>query len=180
MSLSGLLPLLPPPESPIAALHLDDWGAVQQILGTPVPGDYREFISVYGSGAIDRFVIQVLNLSLEWDRSMSDELCAALASLHEDPYSDQPFPVFPEPGGLLPWGSGDDGDTFCWKTIGEPDDWPIVLFPRWGDVYFEYDLAMTDYLGGLVEGRIESKLSGEWRVDHIYTSYLLGSGAPRG
>ena len=39
-----------------------------------------------------------------------------------------PYPVYPEPGGLLPWGGIRDGGYAFWLTgPGEPVGWPVVL-----------------------------------------------------
>lgn len=41
-----------------------------------------------------------------------------------------PYPVFPEPGGLLPFGSFGDVDVLNWLTVGEPEAWPFVYYDR--------------------------------------------------
>jgi hypothetical protein len=48
-----------------------------------------------------------------------------------------PYPIFPEPGGLLPWASGPRLEQVFWLTADtDPDRWPVVLadaeFQRWG------------------------------------------------
>jgi hypothetical protein len=41
-----------------------------------------------------------------------------------------PYPVFPEPGGLLPFGTLGDVDNLNWLAVGEPDRWPFVYYDR--------------------------------------------------
>src|SRR5258708_11837030 len=50
----------------------------------------------------------------------------AFAPLWDDCPEDFTYPLFPEPGGQLPWASTGDGDQLCWLTGGEPDNWPAV------------------------------------------------------
>ncbi|WP_203701103.1 hypothetical protein [Asanoa iriomotensis] len=47
-----------------------------------------------------------------------------------------PHPIYPEPGGLLPWARGPRMDPVCWLTNDDdPDRWPLVAvdaeFQRW-------------------------------------------------
>ncbi|WP_354641145.1 hypothetical protein [Kitasatospora camelliae] len=43
---------------------------------------------------------------------------------------DHPLAVWPEPGGFLPFGSTIDADMLGWLTEGEPDAWPLIVWPR--------------------------------------------------
>ncbi|MEQ8853668.1 hypothetical protein [Gimesia sp.] len=42
--------------------------------------------------------------------------------------NNHPFQGYPEPEGLLGWGTTPDGDFFNWRTLGEPDDWDCVFY----------------------------------------------------
>jgi hypothetical protein len=33
----------------------------------------------------------------------------------------------------LPFADSIDGDVFGWLTLGEPDDWPVIVYPRHED-----------------------------------------------
>ena len=39
-----------------------------------------------------------------------------------------PFPIFPEPGGLLPAGGDTNGGSIFWITDGPPGEWSLVLY----------------------------------------------------
>lgn len=39
-------------------------------------------------------------------------------------------PLWPEPGGFLPFGDSIDGDQLGWLTCGEPDEWPLIFALR--------------------------------------------------
>ena len=54
--------------------------------------------------------------------------------------------LFPEPGGLLPFGHRDDL-YFTWKTDGRPDEWKVVaLWTYDHDGYKKYDMNFTSFL----------------------------------
>jgi hypothetical protein len=44
-----------------------------------------------------------------------------------------PLPVWPEPGGFLPFADSIDGDQLGWLTEGEPDSWPLIVHQRHAD-----------------------------------------------
>lgn len=66
-------------------------------------------------------------------------------------FSEQvPFPLWPEPGGLLPWGSTDNNDHVFWLTIGEPDRWPVVA-TNW-DEWWVCSGGMQSFLVNVLNG----------------------------
>lgn len=65
------------------------------------------------------------------------------------------FPLFFEPGGLLPWAASDDGDVFCWSTDGASGTWEGVTVPR-SDSPERFKLSMAQFLVQGLTGRIKS------------------------
>ncbi|MGW0807206.1 hypothetical protein [Nonomuraea sp. NPDC002799] len=63
-----------------------------------------------------------------------------------------PFAAWPEPGGFLSWGSSIDGDRLGWLTVGEPDSWPVAIWPRHSDDHRVITLMMTEVLMGWFSG----------------------------
>lgn len=61
------------------------------------------------------------------------------------------YPVFPESGGLLMWGSSIDGDEFHWRTEGQPNEWTVVVAGR-NDDWFHYEGRLSSYLAWLCSG----------------------------
>lgn len=47
--------IISPPEVPLEVPSGSEWDAYEARLGTPLPGDYRNLISKYGTGGFDEF-----------------------------------------------------------------------------------------------------------------------------
>jgi hypothetical protein len=76
--------------------------------------------------------------------------------LREQFPEDYPYPLYFEPGGLLPWGISEDGDYYyCWLTRGLPDKWPVITVPRHADVEL-FEMTMVKFIEGALLGEIES------------------------
>ncbi|PNE16959.1 hypothetical protein B1H26_18400 [Amycolatopsis sp. BJA-103] len=109
------------------------WGAVEGRVGTSFPGDYKEFMSRFPSGAF-RDVIRILNpiqnsehLTLfkeEFDRNL-----IGVKMARENGYDS--FPPFPEPGGVIPFASDFAGGALFWLPwTSDPDKWHVVYQSR--------------------------------------------------
>ncbi|GGE27443.1 hypothetical protein GCM10011571_32090 [Marinithermofilum abyssi] len=99
---------------------------IEKQLGTPLPTDYKEFISIYGTGSIEHF-IWVLNPFVDNEHlnlisEKSDILDAYTVLKNEFPHHFK-HEVYPNKNGLLPWGITDNGDELFWLTDGTPDHW---------------------------------------------------------
>jgi hypothetical protein len=133
-----------------------DWSDVTQRLGTELPTDYKELITTLGVGCINEFVyilspfssFQNLEHAVYRSRTMHARFVETLG------VDDITYPIFPKPGGLLPWGSSWDDDTFHWITNGgDPDSWPVFVEGRYGE-RGEYPLTMTEFLVESLRGEI--------------------------
>jgi len=56
MALTSLRKVLPPPATPTETTGAGSWPPVEASLGIHLPGDYKEFIDVYGTGVIGDFL----------------------------------------------------------------------------------------------------------------------------
>lgn len=129
--LDDLRRALPPPKRPID--HHGDWAGIESSIGMGLPSDYKAFISLYGGGQIGKCL--VVSSPFLWVRHGRDvrEAWANWASFYPDiaVYGEViPYPVFPQPGGLLPFGNLGDVNILNWLTVGEPDCWPFVYYDR--------------------------------------------------
>src|SRR5213080_939730 len=121
MLIDSLAAILPQPPDPREMGSFAAWGDVHNRIGEVLPEDYIQFIKRYGTGVIDGW-LHVLNpfaanphlnlLSSAW------RFLDALRTIKTEFPDSIPFPLYFEPGGLLPWGNSIDGDIFCWRTAG--------------------------------------------------------------
>jgi len=149
MKLQTLSFILPPPIHPIGAILASDWAVTEAELGTCLPCDYKEFISLYGTGYIDNFLAifspasknKFINIV---ERSKSD--LEGLRDLRISYPSQYHFERYPASGGLLGFGTTDNGEILYWRTSGPPDDWNVVVYEARGPEYFEYSGNMMSFL----------------------------------
>jgi hypothetical protein len=102
------------------------WPVVEAGLGLGLPGSYKVLVERFGASSWRDF-LHVLSPHDErsW-RSATAALEADRASRREFPQH-YPLPLYPEPGGLLPWAVTDNGDTLYFVTAGPPDGWPTLI-----------------------------------------------------
>ena len=62
----------------------------------------------------------------------------------------QPFPFFPEKGGLFPCGEYNGEYTLYWKT--DEEKWTIVLYLN--DYYTEFNMSLTEFIYKLITKEI--------------------------
>jgi hypothetical protein len=118
-----LEPLLPERDPPPARI---DWEAVVGRLGTALPADYRDLCERWGRVRVDRWL--TVEAPADDDESGLVGLVrwssARGRDLRDDGHWDGA--LWPEPGGLLPWGFTEEGTSLFWRTDGEPDAWTVV------------------------------------------------------
>jgi hypothetical protein len=104
-----------------------DWEQIRDVYGVTFPADYRSFVETYGGGEIDGH-IGISTPPVE-------------GSVYGDVLEGAPFvsgrrhpegqPSYPDPDGVLCWGSNGDGDDIFWRCSSEnPDEWTILVFAR--------------------------------------------------
>ncbi len=119
---------LPPPNSP--RNNSGEWPDVEQLIGTSLPQDFKDFTARYGTVKICNYlnIHTPFPLSATYAlflHSLSDEYDAVVGGREHIPY-----PAFPAPGGLLAIGTTDSADVISWITDGNPDEWG-VFFWKW-------------------------------------------------
>jgi hypothetical protein len=126
-ALDRLVALVSPPATPVDATG--DWPAVA------LPSDYRDLVTRYGNGVFnDNVVLLVPFGECTLLAYGVDQLDADRELRAEFGDEDYPYPLYPEPGGLMVWATTSSGARLCWLTTGEPDEWQVVAcccrFPR--------------------------------------------------
>jgi len=158
MTIENLISVVPPPSAPEEA-YLGPWEAIEADLGTKLPQDYKDFVRLYGSGRFMEFL--GVHVPVSWSpyvrlQSEVREICDTIGIVGSAD-DNLPYPLWPEPGGLLPFGKTDFGDYLFWLPRGPPDDWGVVVWDRGMGHYEAFDCGLTDFLAGLATGEIEPK-----------------------
>jgi hypothetical protein len=159
MSIEALKKVLPPPAKPVdTGGPTPDWAAVEAKIKTPLPADYKAFVTTYGSGTIDEY-FSVFTPFAKTKRDLPTQIERQLGAMRQvrDAGEKMKYPLFPEPGGLLPWGLTDNGDVFYWLTTGAPDSWTVVTNVGRGPDYEEFKMSMTDFLAGILSRKAKSE-----------------------
>jgi hypothetical protein len=119
--------LLPPPEHPYKASG--DWSRIEADLGIGLPSDFKRFIAIYGSGSICDFLSLVNPFDLPEGQSVREAVELGLwgfRRLQKQYGKSFPLPLYPEPGGFLPFGGTENGNALGWRCHGHPDTWDVV------------------------------------------------------
>jgi hypothetical protein len=153
------------------------WVVVEQQLGTRLPTDYKQFITHFGSDFDDEFLIiyspfaekpfaHLLHAGAGWLTALKTTHGAIgqIGGAHDLAEEERqtrvyPYPVYPEPDGLLPWGTTTNfGDVLLWQTAGDPDTWTVMVANLRDDQFERYPCAMTEFLTRLLLGQTKSEI----------------------
>lgn len=160
MALEDLTQAIVPPESPPTRGAMT-WSQIEAQTRTALPRDYKAYIETFGLGYLDHFICvfspftdnKYLNLS-----SQVEIRLAALRELRAQHHHEVPYALFPNQGGLLPFGATDNGDVFFWLTEGQPDEWKVVLNAARDPRCEEYPGGMTRVLAQLLSKAVRSQI----------------------
>jgi hypothetical protein len=153
-------------EALIGAPHITpasvQWSLLESSLGTGLPTDYKMLADRYADLRFDDFLAW-FHPGIPADpessaKEMLDVLGPLRTRLGGSPTVDllddngnrtdvPPYPVYPEPQGVLQWGMTDNGDRCLWLTQGEPDEWTILV-ERSG--WWHFPGGLVDFLVGLM------------------------------
>lgn len=161
MSLDLIQEVLGRPSTVIDPGHRDQWFQIEQSLGLPLPVDYKAYINTFGTGRIAGFIYLLNPFSKNSHLHLGKQSTIILAALRElrdmDP-DECPYPIYPQPSGLFPWGATDNGDVLYWLMTGLPATWPIIVNESRSPDYEEFAMSTTLFLSKLVSGDISSEI----------------------
>ncbi|MGW9028365.1 SMI1/KNR4 family protein [Streptomyces sp. NPDC055722] len=131
-----------------------DWYAVESSLGLALPDDYKLFVEKFPAGKF-RGGISVIRPG-DYEHSRQEYLgyyayrlddMRNMRSVGEGVF---PYPIFPDPEGLLPWGVGPQDELLFWVTSSmNPNEWFVVMSDPDHAHWSEYHGSMTELLDRL-------------------------------
>jgi hypothetical protein len=156
MSVIDVAKLMPPPSGPNEAPQQHEWLQIEAQLGTSLPADYKDFISLYGTGKIDNFLWIFNPLSQNENINIATQFRVQLGALSElQAYGEVlPYKLFPEPDGIFPFGITENGDVLYWKTSGSPEAWTVLVNEARSPEWEAFSMVMTEFLFNVLNRQI--------------------------
>jgi hypothetical protein len=157
-SFARLCQAVPPPVHPSEAGSTQAFARVEDRLDLELPDAYKQLVTAYGTGSWRGFLWVLNPFSANRSLNLLDQAVRQLDAerVIRRKWPDQvPFPLYPEPGGLFPWGMTDNGDRLYWLTEGLPDSWPTIVFESRGPRFDRHERTCCDLLLGWLVGRIK-------------------------
>jgi len=151
MSIDMLMQVIPPPLEPTGAF-LGPWAPVEAELGIPLPPDYKDLVRVYGSGHYMEFFGVGVPRSPNPNTRLEMKVPRACATFFDR--DELPYPLWPDPQGLVPFGSTDNGDFLFWLPRGAPEKWGVVVWDRGLWTFESFDCDITSFIAGVATGEI--------------------------
>jgi len=162
--------IMPPPANPIDV----DPAVLQRNLESlkltsGLPEDYLRYAMIYGSGCPQLHDNDPEIGPRTWDmwspaRPTYPEIIARFYDAKNQfreamETFDIPLGLYPEPGGLLPFGEDHSGFSFTWKTDGNPEEWKVVFIYAYDyDEYEIFDMGFSEFLFQLLTQQLSSKM----------------------
>ena len=152
ISIANLCLIAPPPKSPKGIGTASEWRQLENHFLLKFPDDYKQLIATYGKGRFTHF-FSVVNPFYFAPPDIGHKEFVRLRlegiRLAKSSYPDEaiPLPVYPEMGGLFPWGYTDNGETMCWLTEGESAGWPIICLDSGNTKDFDrFDMPVVEFI----------------------------------
>jgi hypothetical protein len=163
-----------------------DWKQAEEEVGIALPPDFCELAERFPFGVFQGYLDFVPSIGglvdlrerplddlRRWRDNTPDdeeiryrkylEELAALKGeeLPPDPVPCFPFPLWPEPGGIFPWGLGSGDEFFFWLRSGpDPGSWPVVWCHGDDPEWEQFDGTTTEFLIALVTGQVDTRRLG--------------------
>lgn len=129
-----------------------NWETVERSLdGLSLPSDYKRLVDRFPHGRFKELVM-VIRPGIQggsWDDYLGyyASRLDTIRAWRAGGFGTYPYPLYPEEGGLLPWGASPRSSLFFWLTEGaDPDAWTVV----WADKAYEkwgaYPATMSEFL----------------------------------
>lgn len=158
MSFDAFANRIPPPTSVSEAAG--NWDSIYSQLGTLLPTDYCRFIEAYGTGHLGRFYCVTNPFSSNRYVNLLQRLNMIRKSeANSTFFLDAGYTFYPDPGGLIPFMHDDNGNDYFWRTVGDPDNWPVIQCAHRGSGFTEHAMTMTAFLLAIFDKTIPALAS---------------------
>ncbi|MFJ4188834.1 hypothetical protein [Kitasatospora sp. NPDC089509] len=148
-----------PPGSGVVA----DEPSMPDHLGGRLPGDYLEFIAVYGGGAVD----DCLEVAVPGEDASPGGAPLPISRVTMEAHKAWEFEkvggeLIGGPDSILAWGIDSSADLLCWVTSeASADSWPVAVFNRGKARWRVYECGMVDFLVGVFQEEFDECPIGE-------------------
>ena len=141
MAVTDLTRLIPPP----SGVTKPNWSKAESHLGTRLPSEFKQIVDLYGLGSFGEVMtlfcpeteLSHMNLLNQFDSHQTD-IVSFRWVLNR--------PIYPDKGGLLPFGTSENWEMFYWLTEGEPDTWPILINEQRGPEINRFDMSLSQLM----------------------------------
>lgn len=133
------------------------WSKFEEEVGIIFPNDYKKLIGRYGTGGIGNFIWFLTPFSADRNVNYIERMNIMLEAYQ---ISKSKLPeyfihnVYPDKGGLLPWGYTENGDELYWKTDESLDNWEIIIYESASPDYCCYKMSLTEFLYKIITGKL--------------------------
>jgi hypothetical protein len=166
MSLEKLIGLVMPPQRPLQLPNKSMWEELELKSGLIFPSEYKNCISLYGSGEFSQYLYVINPFWNFWEglkrkkltynewiqRKLKDYLF-----LKEGFSVEYPFSIYPEKAGLYPWATTVEGEVLYWEVEGEPNTWSTILYSN-GWEHERWQISTTDFLYKWLTGNLATTI----------------------
>lgn len=128
-----------------------NWAEIESRGSIKFPRDYKEYAARFPIGSFRTFMTICPPVGADIGNS-TENVIDDLNFVRDDigAYSMRarfPFSLYPDPGGLFPWGLIEQDFVICWDTRGaNPDNWPVVMLDNMFTAYWEHSGPMTKFV----------------------------------
>lgn len=128
----------------------EDWAAVEEELGAPLPPDYKRLYEAFGGGTFSECVHFMgrdegvaFDFLTQWRVSLAVDRDSGLGSVS----AVSPYRIYAPGGtGLVPWGATEWADEYFWLIdAGRPGDHPVLARAD-GGTWRRYAMSTSEFL----------------------------------
>jgi hypothetical protein len=165
--IESLFEIVDPPLNASEPLLTKRWSEIENKIGCKLPDDYKIMLSTYGQGKFFDFISFFIPESKNTHLNLIDQISDRIAVYDILKADGEPIPYgfFPAKNGLLPIAGTDNGDNIFFLTEGAPDLWKVVVNESRGEEWIELDMAVSNFLCGLVDGTVKCSIFPQLKFD---------------